>query len=108
MKTKKIDPFTSEKKSIGDFFILLAIVFATCSLTDIVTQLVIGKAASLDWSHIAFTSLLLLPTTIAYFVARLLAYKTKFMSKTENRQGIHLLCFLILMCISISLTVAFA
>ena len=101
----KSDAFTPEKKSIGHFFILLAILSALLILADITTQIYVHKGEPWSWQHITFQLLLLIPTIIAYFIARLLAYRTSFMATTSNRQGLHVACFFILLVVLIAVTI---
>jgi len=106
---RKLDPFSPEKKAILDFFIRMVTFLAVILLSHFISHLVMGNGEPYNWRHslIFGFCFLLLSTTIAYFISRLLCYHTKFLPKIENRQGLQVVIWLLLTILFIIATLFF-
>lgn len=107
---RKLDPFTPEKKAILDFFIRVTTFWAIIQLSHFVSHLVTSDGEPYEWgkSLIFGFCFFFLPMTIAYFVTRVICYRTKFLQSIENREGLHVFSCIILSILLIIATLAFA
>ena len=102
-KLKDIEIFSQEEGSIAKFFIYLG-TFSACILGDgIVSNRISDKP--IPWAEgLLVISILAAIVTVAYFITRFLAYRTKIFPNTENREGIHGVSFVFLLLVSFIIT----
>ncbi len=103
-KLKDAHIFSNEEGSIAKFFVTAATYAAAMYASHILTSLI--EKTPFKWGENLLVILIIVALiTAVYFITRLLAYRTKIFPKTENREGIHGVSFIILMILSIILLV---
>ena len=105
-KLKNAHIFSQEKGSIAKFFVTAATYAAAMYASHILTALI--EKEPFKWRESLLVILIIVALlTVVYFITRLLAYRTKLFPKTENREGIHGVSFIILLILTIILLLIF-
>ena len=105
-KLKDVHVFSNEEGSIAKFFVAMASFAASVLTASILTSLI--EKEPFQWKNCLLAiAILMAVVTVVYFIARLLAYRTRLFPKTENREGVHGVSFIFLMIISIILLLVF-
>ena len=103
-KLKDAHVFSNEEGSIAKFFVAMASFAASVLTASILTSLI--EKEPFQWKNCLLAiAILMAIVTMVYFIARLLAYRTRLFPKTENREGVHGVSFIFLMILSIILLV---
>ncbi|MBR1512752.1 MAG: hypothetical protein IJ622_00495 [Bacteroidales bacterium] len=92
--------FSQEKGAIAKFFVFLAI-YASAMFTSHLFVSLVEHQPVKCWESLLVLLILATVVTADYFIARLLAYRTKIFPKTENREGLHGVSFIFLLVISV-------
>ena len=101
-KLKDAHVFSNEEGSIAKFFVAMASFAASVLTASILTSLI--EKEPFQWEACLLTiAILMAVVTVVYFIARLLAYRTKIFPKTENREGFHGESFIFLLLLTIVL-----
>jgi uncharacterized membrane protein len=106
-KLKDAHVFSNEEGSIAKFFVAMASFAASVLTASILTSLI--EKEPFQWEACLLTiAILMAVVTVVYFIARLLAYRTRLFPKTENREGVHGVSFIFLLILSFVLFVILA
>ena len=106
-KLKNAHVFSNEEGSIAKFFVAMAAFAASVVTASLITSLVVKE--SFQWKACLLTIIIMVAfVTVFYFITRLLAYRTKLFPKTENREGLHGVCFIFLLLLTIILLLVLA
>ena len=101
-KLKDTHIFSNEEGSIAKFFVAMASFAASVLTASILTSLI--EKEPFQWKNCLLAiAILMAVVTVVYFIARLLAYRTKIFPKTENREGFHGVSFIFLLLLTIVL-----
>ena len=106
-KLKDAHIFSNKEGSIAKFFVAMASFAASVLTASILTSLI--EKEPFQWEACLLTiTILMAVVTVVYFIARLLAYRTRLFPKTENREGVHGVSFIFLLILSFVLFVILA
>ena len=106
-KLKDAHIFSNKEGSIAKFFVAMASFAASVLTASILTSLI--EKEPFQWKTCLLTiAILMAVVTVVYFIARLLAYRTRLFPKTENREGVHGVSFIFLLILSFVLFVILA
>ncbi len=106
-KLKDVHVFSNKEGSIAKFFVAMASFAASVLAASILTSLI--EKEPFQWKTCLLTIAILMAfVTVVYFIARLLAYRTRLFPKTENREGVHGVSFIFLLILSFVLFVILA
>ena len=101
-KLKDVHVFSNKEGSIAKFFVAMASFAASVLAASILTSLI--EKEPFQWKTCLLTiAILMAVVTVVYFIARLLAYRTRLFPKTENREGVHGVSFIFLLLLTIVL-----
>ena len=101
-KLKDTHIFSNEEGSIAKFFVAMASFAASVLTASILTSLI--EKEPFQWKNCLLAiAILMAVVTVVYFIARLLAYRTRLFPKTENREGVHGVSFIFLLLLTIVL-----
>ena len=107
-KYKNVELFGPGKESAKKFLLLICIVLLAKITGDIAYGLIHhlndGEPIFNLGQYVIFGIIYML-VTLSYFLARWLAYRTKIFPKTEYREGLHFMAFIILSILLITLSI---
>ena len=101
-KLKYVHVLSNKEGAIAKFFVAMASFAASVLAASILTSLI--EKEPFQWKTCLLTIAILMAfVTVVYFIARLLAYRTRLFPKTENREGVHGVSFIFLLLLTIVL-----
>ena len=95
-----------KEKPIRHFLIGMGTILVSTAVAYLLCGLAFGKDKLFDWTQFTFIVFLYMLVMAAYFIGRLIAYKTNMFKKAKDRDNVLICVFAVLAIVFIMLAIA--